>query len=564
MLHPLMSLMLGSALLRAAAACGAATVGPSPGASSQFSPFVMPSLALALDAGAVAAAAAAAGEAAPSAWRVLSGFINIAADTVTVGTEVQDDSTAAWTAAITDGGGSFFSFGPGSTPITLASGAYGVTFDVATAPNSTGPPQLSTMRYDPEWTACGTAPFPEPPCALRSSLQPWAQFGSSSAKTVTMRAQITVGWARMTALDVVVTGGGACVVTVSAQTGASWTRVGSAPFKGGQRVPLRVDLDAMLTVTAGEGTAMLVTASNNCNLLVADAGSAVAARGDGVYGAPHEGGVALVGGVHSVPACASRLQLNQGRSAGMVTPASATAYVVAGWDAEARVTARFNLFMQPSTDSRALVRRVFPSLLTIPHTVRPAQTFVLTNVRIQDTTDPRSDYWNGLRTEVARALQPYDPVNMQEALSSTTVLQSRISLALALDYRLNSLAQLPVSVQTDLPDIQAYLGDIETRVRTYVNTKRKVTASGAKPVSCVEVLVYTKPNSDALATRGLIRDQYSSYGGSEVMSIGEVYDDSGLAELSVPALSSMPLIAASIASAVWAIILAGLSFHNSS
>ena len=538
----------------------------------QFPPFVMPSLASALDVEAVAVAAAATGGAAPSAWRVMSGFISIAADTVTVGTEAQDDSAAAWTAAITDGGGRFFSFGPGSKPVTLASGAYGVTFDVVTAPNSTGSsglPQLSTMRYEPQWTACGPAPFPEPPCALRSSLQPWAQFGSSSAKTVTMRAQITAGWARMTALDVVVTGRDACVVTVWAQAGASWARIGSAPFAGGQRVPLRVDLDEMLTVSAGEGTAMLVTASNGCSLLVADAGGAVAARGDGVYGAAQDGGVALVGGVHSVPACAPTTQLNQARSAEVIVPASSGAYAPAGWDAEARVTARFNLFTQPLMDSRALVWRVFPSLLVIPNTVRPAHTFILNDVRIRDNTDPRSDYWNGLRVEIAKALQPYDAT-----LSSPAAWQSRVSLALALDFRRNSLAQMPVSVQTDLPDIQAYAADIETRARAYVeaaagkvNPSRRVTVSGVRPVSCVEVLLYTNPDSDITVMRGLIRDQYNSYINSPttsgaVISIGEVYNDTSLTKLPVPAVSAVPLIASSVASVVWWLILVVVSFKE--
>ena len=444
--------------------------------------------------------------------------------------------------------------------MTLASGAYGVTFDVVTAPNSTGSsglPQLSTMRYEPQWTACGPAPFPEPPCALRSSLQPWAQFGSSSAKMVTMRAQITAGWARMTALDVVVTGRDACVVTVSAQAGASWARVGSAPFAGGQRVPLRVDLDEMLTVSAGDGTAMLVTASNGCSLLVADAGSAVAARGDGVYGATQEGGVALVGGVHSVPACAPTTQLNQARSAEVIVPASSGAYAPAGWDAEVRVTARFNLFTQPLMDSRALVWRVFPSLLVIPNTVRPAHTFILNNVRIHDNKDPRSDYWNGLRAEIAKALQPYDAI---------------VSLALALDFRRNSLAEMPVSVQTDLPDIQAYAADIEARARAYVeaaagkvNPSRRVTVSGVRPVSCVEVLLYTNPDSDITVMRGLIRDQYNSYVNSPttsgaVISIGEVYNDTSLTKLPVPAVSAVPLIASSVASVVWWFLLVVVSF----
>ena len=98
-----------------------------------------------------------------------------------------------------------------------------------------------------------------------------------------------------------------------------------------------------------------------------------------------------------------------------------------------------------------------------------------------------------------------------------------------------------------------------------VNPSRRVTVSGVRPVSCVEVLLYTNPDSDITVMRGLIRDQYNSYVNSPttsgaVISIGEVYNDTSLTKLPVPAVSAVPLIASSVASVVWWFLLVVVSF----
>jgi len=479
---------------------------------------------------------------------------------------------AAWTAAITDGGGTFHAFGPGSKSVILASGQYAVTFDVAIAPKSTQLPRLTTTTYDPEWTTCGDAPFPEPACTLRPTRQPWAQFGDTEVETATLRAQITAGWARMTALDVVVTGGAECAVTVSMQADdASWAQVGAAPFAGGVQLPLTVPLDTMLTVTAGAGIGLLVETSNNCTILANAAGDAVAKRGDGVYGAPYSAApVALVGGVRSLPACASTLAVNRGRSASaeIVTPASTTAYSVRGWDPETVVTARFNLFAQTLSDSRTLVANVFPGLLVIPNSIEPALTFTLTNINLQGVKiDPYDDFFIRLKTAIANAFLKYDNKNMNEILTNPAIMNIRISFALALDYPPGTNTLLPVSVQTSLKDITAILGPIEEYVNRALGspTDYAVRATGGQPVSRVEVLVYTKPDSNVIVTRGLIRDQYNKYirtnKNSAAISIGEVFRGADPSTLVVPALSKIPLYASSIASGVWALALAGVSLR---
>ena len=581
-MRALLWVTLGSALLSPAAAeCVGARVVPLPGASRQFAPLQLPSLSAALDAGAVDAAATAAGETGRiNAWRVISGWSSPAADTVTLTPPPSGDASAAWTAAITDGAGQFYTFGPGSAAQSayLTSGDFGITLDVVTAPNSTGVPTLSTMRYDAAWTTCGEAPHPEPACSLRPSLQPWAQFGDAEVGAITVRALTTVGWARMSGLDVVVTGLGACMVTVAVQVGASWAQVGAAPFAGGTHKALTVELDTLLTVVAGSGVTLLVSATEQCTLLVATSHASLAAPGDGAYGAAFDGGAAIVGGVHSVPACAAPPSIGTGRSAQaeLVTPASTTAFSVSGWDPETRIAARVNLFTRLMSDSKTLIPRVLPSMLAIPNGIFPAHSFVLTNMFITGLSDPTADYCNGLRTAIARALKPHDLANMDEALGSVSILQSRISLALAMDYRDSEATSLPVSVQTTLPSILDYLIDIENEVNTFVNGKSgpggaaKVKVTGAQPASRVEVLVYTKPGSDIIVTRGLIRDQYNAYIkpympsmlGTQIISIGEVFYADGREGLPVPALSKTPLIASSAASAAWGLLLIGASVRS--
>ena len=190
----LRAFVAASCLVLATAQCPGVQVVQLPYGNEAFESITLPSLHDALNVETVAHAVTQAGGDAPMAWRVIAGWEVQSYDTVRV-TAIDDDTSVAWTCAITDGGGEFVNFGGQMSSAAIPGGTYAIVCDVVTVPQSSTPPKLITRSYVPEWMSC-PAVIPMPSCSLTEGLQKYSQFADGAANQVTFTATIAAGFAR--------------------------------------------------------------------------------------------------------------------------------------------------------------------------------------------------------------------------------------------------------------------------------------------------------------------------------------------------------------------------------
>jgi len=276
-------------------------------------------------------------------------------DSVSITSDAGDDA-AAWQCSVTDGAGVFESFSGDGRSVNLPAGDYGVTCDVATAPNSRRTPTFDLRATMPAYLSCPER-APLPPCGAQFVQEPWGEFGDAIVRSAYATLKVASGASRMAALSVE-TVGGPCRVNVSVATpSGAWAPVGyGTAAMGGRTV---ASLDTLVTVTP-DGLDLAVV--SNCPMLASP--SYTPSPSDNVYVA--EGSPAIFGHIFSVPVCTQPQGLSA-RSAEVVTPRTTTAIGVSGWDPSTVAVATVNLFAQKSAYTKNLVSKVLGGLLAIPN-----------------------------------------------------------------------------------------------------------------------------------------------------------------------------------------------------
>ena len=493
-------------------------------------------------------------------WRVSAGWESFSRDNVTITSSPGDDA-AAWTCALTDGEGVFRSYGGEGGHAVIPAGSYALTCDLAVSERSTRPPVFSTWSYPLAWTTC-TSVTPVPPCVLQPTAQTWGETGDGTAKTVTFVATVAIGTARLTAVDVMVTGDHTSTVAVSVASDGGWKRVGTSLATAGTA---HVVLDTLVTVYA-TGVAMSVEVTGTSRIVTTKAEAAGPPASDGAYAT---GDTAFVGSLWSLPGCEAAAGVTP-RAAELVTPAFTSAFSVSGWDPSTVAMARVNLFAEVGTDPKVLLPQVFPGMLAIPNAVYPAQTFTAQNVNIASAlTDPTASQWDNIRLAVADALKGVDPA-LQAATNDITTLRQLVSLSLGGFYSgENNTIQLGVGIRTSISSISNFMTNLQANLNTpnadaFAANGQTVLAINNRPCTCIEVLLYGQRDFNIKAMHELVADQYANYGNavqavganSLVITIGEVYLLNGTLSLPVPSLSKKPAIAMGSATAVWVAVVA--------
>lgn len=378
---------------------------------------------------------------------------------------------------------------------------------------------------------------------------------------------------RLSGVDISVTGVRANV-SVYVQRDAKWVVVGSVTNVTGTAVSVTVRTSVLVTVDAN-GVGMLVTVAGG-QLLTSSVGEQGTAAGDGVYAI---GDVGFVGGLRSVPSCAT-FSATTGRSATaqVVVPLPSTATSVVGWDPSTVAFAQVSMYMIPSASPKLLLPRILPGMLAISNAQYTALTFVIRNFYMSEgSPDPTKPYWNQLRMAIATALNKQDPT-LVAASSDEVEARRRVSLALALDYSYSAPQDMPVGVFTTIPSLPSSLvAAIEEKINAFLDGRQQINTAFATNTTYasvvsgavaqrVDVLVYAQPDADLTIVRELVRDEYQAYAlasgdVSDIITIGEVYTTVGGTFLKPPAVSKRPLIVEAAISSIWVAIMAYTSFY---
>lgn len=507
------------------------------------------------------------------AFRVVTGFTILERDEISILSDPGDDA-AAWSCALTDGGAEFSSFSGAGGSVKLPSGAYALTCDVIRAQKSFRPPVFSTRISNVVWTTCGEFGA-VPPCILARQSQPWAEFGDGLVPSLTFTATVIAGSARLAALDVSVSSQSpGCTVNVSVQSQQAWLPVGLATTRADGMVTLTVPLDTLVSVTPA-GVGMSVEASAGCQIAVSstDPNTAV---GDGAYGAMGDQGMAFVGSLRSVHACAKAV--STGRSVSVVTPSSTTAFVVRGWDPSTVARARVNLFARTTAQPKTLISKVLSGMLAIPDKTYSAHTFTINNIQLPSYAspiDPLAPFWDNIRSAIALGIYSEGDGDQLFKLNvgideDKQRLRDLVSLDLTNNYKFGSTNSLPVGVASALPSISKFLRGAPYTVEWYLNTTTAaqgdsvISVSDSIPAMRVDVLIYARSSANITSLSGLVSNQFLAYNASkesDIISIGTVFEGPSTF-LSAPSLSMAPWIYAASGSGAWALVVAAFSVRG--